>query len=185
MVIDLLYLLLLVIGIYRGTQRGFIVAILSVAGYLIALAAALKLSAVTAQYLGQITSPSSKWLPFFSFLIVFLAVVWLTRLLAKLIETALKWIWLGWLNSLLGALLFLSGYTLIYSVVLFYLVHLHLLGPAALSHSYTYPFIQLWGPAFLDSLGAWIPAYRSLFHYLEDFFEGVAQQLTLSLLHSN
>jgi len=53
MLIDLIFALLLVMAIIKGYQKGFIVAFFSIIAFIIGLAAALKLSAVVAEYLIQ------------------------------------------------------------------------------------------------------------------------------------
>src|SRR5512138_3717427 len=99
MFIDFIAIALLVLSIIKGFQKGLVVAIFSLLAFIIGLAAALKLSAVVAEYLRANTNISQKWLPILAFAIVFLAVVLLVRLGAKAIEGGLKLAMLGWLNK--------------------------------------------------------------------------------------
>ena len=87
----------------KGYQRGLIVALFSVIAFIIGLAAAIKLSAVVAGYIGNAVKVSDKWLPIISFAVVFLVVVLLVRLGAKFIQKgALNLQCLGWLTGLAG-----------------------------------------------------------------------------------
>ena len=88
MLVDIIYLVLIVAAIFKGYSRGLIVAVFSIIALIVGLAAALKLSAVVSSYLGEATSISAKWLPFISFAVVFIAVIFLIRMLAKIIESA-------------------------------------------------------------------------------------------------
>ena len=90
MVIDIIVLLLLVLAIFKGYTKGLVVAVFSFLAFIIGLAAALKLSTLVADYLGTATSISSRWLPFLAFTLVFIAVILLVRLGAKLIEGSLR-----------------------------------------------------------------------------------------------
>ena len=65
--IDIIFAILFILAIIKGLRRGFIVAVFSIIGYIIGLAAALKLSALVAVYLQKNISITGKWLPFISF----------------------------------------------------------------------------------------------------------------------
>lgn len=177
MAIDLVYLLLLLMAFFKGLQHGLVMALFSLVAYVIALAAALKLSAVVANQLQQALSMNRAWLPFVSFLLVFLAVVLLVRLVAKIVETTLDLALLGWLNKLGGVVFYGINFTVVYSILLFFLIQLKWIRPDTLSASLCYAYIEPWGPALMKSLGHWIPAFKDVFSDLERFFEGVAQTI--------
>lgn len=177
MLIDLIYAVILVIAIFKGLRRGFIVAIFSLLAFIIGLAAAMKLSTVVAQQLDDSTNISSRWLPFISFLIVFLVVVLLVRLVAKMIEKSVEFALLGWLNRLLGVVLYIALYTTIFSILLFYAVQLNIIKTETILASRTYGFIEPWGPYAINGLGAVIPWFRDMFEQLKDFFGGVSEKV--------
>src|SRR6476469_6874742 len=119
MLIDIIAFILLLVAAFKGLRKGFIVAIFSFLAFFIGLAAALKLSAVTATYIGTTVSVSQRWLPFLAFLLVFLIVVLLVRLGARLLQGIVQTIMLGWLNRLGGFFFYALLYFFIYSVLLF------------------------------------------------------------------
>lgn len=177
MIIDLIYAVLLVIAIFKGLRRGFIVAIFSLLAFIVGLAAAMKLSTVVAHQLADSTNISSRWMPFISFLIVFLVVVLLVRLVAKMVEKSVEFALLGWLNRLLGVVLYIALYTTIFSILLFYAVQLDIIKQEAILASRTYGFIEPWGPYAINGLGAVIPWFRDMFQQLKDFFGGVTERV--------
>lgn len=120
MIIDILYLLVIIYAIFKGLSKGLVIAIFSILAFVIGIAAALKLSAVVANYLGTNTKIYSTWLPVLSFIIVFILVVILVRIGAKFIEKTFQLVMLGWLNKICGAIFYVLLYTLIFSVFLFY-----------------------------------------------------------------
>ncbi len=65
--IDVICLVLLALAIYKGFQKGLIVAVFAFLGIFIGLAAALKLSAMLAKALGNYTHIAASWLPFWLF----------------------------------------------------------------------------------------------------------------------
>lgn len=176
MFIDIIGLILLVWAIFKGLGNGFVVAVFSFLAFIIGLAAALKLSAVAAAYLGSNTNIGERWLPFIAFAAVFLIVVLLVRIGAKAIEGALRLAMLGWLNKLGGVLLYFLLYLFIYSILLFYAEQLHLIKKETLSSSILYPYIAPLAPKIINALGYILPFFKDMFSQLQDFFAGIAQK---------
>lgn len=177
MVIDILFVLILILAIFKGYRRGLVVGIFSFVSIIIGLAAALKLSAIVAGYIGHTVNVSAKWLPVLSFLVVFILIVLLVRLGANLIQKAVEGVMLGWLNKLGGILLYAVIFIIAYSILLFYAEKTGLLTQEAIQNSATYSFVQPWGPKVIDGFGALIPFFKNMFAELESFFDGVAQKV--------
>ena len=163
-------------AIFNGLSKGFVLGIFSVFAILIGLAAALKLSVVVARYLEHSVVSATKWLPVISFCLVFLVVILLTGLLARLIRRSLKFALLGWLDSLGGMILYLVLYIVVLSILLFYANKVMLLSPDAIANSKTYPYIASWGPLVMDNLGKIIPIFKDMFTELEAFFAALAKK---------
>ena len=106
MIIDIIIAIALIIAVIKGYQQGLIVAVFSVLAFIVGLAAAIKLSAVAAGYIGKTVKISDQWLPVISFAVVFFIVVLLIRWGAKLIQKTIQFAMLGWVNRLGGILLF-------------------------------------------------------------------------------
>lgn len=174
MLIDFLYAVLLVLALVKGYQRGLVVGLFSLVAVFIGIAAAMKLSAVVAGYIGSTVKVSNEWLPFVAFLVVFLGVILLVRLGANAIEKTIEVAMLGWVNRLGGMLLYVALYTLVFSVLLFYAVQMNFISPETLQRSVTYSHIQPWGPKAIDGFGSVIPLFKDMFAELETFFEKVA-----------
>lgn len=176
MIIDILFAGLLVIAVIKGWRRGLIIAIFSVIGLIVGIAAALKLSTVAAGYLKDSTSISAQWLPFISFALVFIAVVLLIRWGANLLEATLNVALLGWVNKLGGIVLYVIIYTLSFSVLLFFAQQLKLFNENTILQSVTYSYIQPLGPMVIEGFGKLIPIFKGMFAELEDFFARLAQR---------
>jgi membrane protein required for colicin V production len=170
MAIDILFLVFLLLSILRGLRHGFIIAVVSAAAWIIGIAAAIKLSAVVAAYGKAQTHLPPRWLPVLAFLLVFAAVVLGLHAIAKLIEKAVDLALMGWLNKLLGVLLYAFLYITTLSVLLFYAVQIHLISAHTLSSSVTYPYIRPWGRVIIDGFGKFVPWFEGMFAQLEDFF---------------
>lgn len=176
MLIDFIAIGLLVLAIIKGFSKGLVVAIFSLLAFFIGLAAALKLSAVVAEYLGTNSNISQRWLPILAFAIVFFVVVLLVRIGAKAIEGSLRMVMLGWLNKLGGIVFYFLLYFFVYSIVLFYATQLRLIKPETIETSFTYPIIYPMAPVIMDTLGSIIPLFKNTFAELENFFGNLSKK---------
>jgi membrane protein required for colicin V production len=167
---------LIILAIIKGWQKGLIVGLFSLVAIFIGLAAAIKLSAVVANYIGRNVRISKQWLPIISFAIVFLIVVLLVRLGAKAIQKFAESIMLGLFNRLGGVLLYAAIYTIVFSVLLFYAEQVRLVKPETKEKSVTYEFVQPWGPKAMNAMGAVIPIFKDMFTDLQEFFGNVAKK---------
>lgn len=177
MVVDVLFIVFLLLAVFRGLRHGFIIAIVSVVAWIIGIAAAIKLSAVVAGYGKAHMHLPPRWLPVLAFLVVFIAVVLGLHAIAKLIEKAVDLAMMGWLNKVMGVLLYAFLYITTLSVLLFYAVQIHFISSQTLSASVTYPYIRPWGRVTIDEFGKFVPWFEGMFTQLEDFFGQIRDRL--------
>jgi membrane protein required for colicin V production len=178
MIIDLVFAILLVLAIIKGYQRGLIVGVFSFIAIIIGLAAAIKLSAVVAAYIGKSVKGSNEWLPIISFILVFLIVVLLVRWVANLIQRSMEIAMLGWVNRLGGIIFYVAITIIVFSVLIFYAEQVHLIRQQTIDGSLTYNFIQPWGPKAINSCASVMPVFKNMFTELKDFFGGVSDKLS-------
>lgn len=177
MIIDIIYAIIIILALFKGFRQGLIVAVFSLVAFIIGLAAALKLSAVVASYLGNAVKVSGEWLPIISFAIVFFFVYLLVRWGAKAIEKVVHLTLLGWVNRLGGAVFFLALYTTIYSVLLFFADQTRIIKEETKDKSVTYSFVQPWAPKAINGIGVVIPIFRNMFTDLENFFGKISEDV--------
>lgn len=175
--IDIVFVILLIVGIIKGLRKGIVLALFSLIAYIIGLAAALRLSAAVSGYLEKNVSVPGKWLPVISFALVFIVVVILVNWGGRLVEKSFEMLMLGWANRIAGAALYMVLYTIIFSIILFFVEKINLLQPQAFSASVTWPYIKPWGPVVIDGFGKIIPVFKDMFVQLENFFENIAGKL--------
>ncbi len=178
MFLDFIFAVIIVFAILRGYQRGLVVGLFSLVAVIIGLAAAMKLSAVVAGYVGKAVKVSDEWLPIISFAGVFLIVILLIRLGAKAIESTIEVAMLGWVNKIGGIILFAAIYTVVFSVLLFYGEQMKLIQPETIHKSVTYSFIQPWAPKTINGFAAIITIFKDMFGELEQFFDGVSKDIS-------
>jgi membrane protein required for colicin V production len=177
MLIDLLFLIAMVFAVIKGLQRGFIIALFSIVGWIIGLAAAMKLSTVVAAYLDDSTNISAKWLPFISFILVFIAVVFIVQLGASLLHKTAESMALAPLNRLGGIVLYVLLYSIVFSIVLFFAIQMNLVTDTAIKESRVYPWVQPIGPFVINSMGNIIPFFQDMFKELQNFFQDLSERI--------
>jgi len=176
MLLDIIYVVLVILALIKGWQKGLIVGLFSLLAIFIGLAAAIKLSAVVANYIGRSVKVSEQWLPIISFAIVFLVVILLVRLGARAIQKFAESMMLGLFNRIGGMLMYAAIYTIVFSILLFYAEQIRLIKPETKEKSVTYEFVQPWGPKAMNAMGKLIPVFKDMFTDLQDFFGKVASK---------
>jgi membrane protein required for colicin V production len=177
MAIDAFFLLLMIFACIKGYQKGLIIALFSIIAFIAGLAAALKLSAIVAAKLSASTNVSAKWLPVISFVLVFLIVVLLVNLGAKMLQKSVELVMLGWVNRIGGIIFYALLYSIVLSIFLFYAVQLHLIKNDTITTSGCYSFIKPLGPGIIDKLGIIIPFFKDMFSQLQHFFDAVSNKI--------
>jgi membrane protein required for colicin V production len=104
-IIDIVILLLVLFGAYRGFKKGLLIEIISFLALIIAIISAIKLTHSGIIYFFGQTSTTSKWIPFLVFLLIFLLVFFGIFLLGKLLKKILDYTLLGQFDNLVGAIL--------------------------------------------------------------------------------
>lgn len=177
MFIDIIFFILMLMALFKGISRGFVVALFSFLAFFIGLAAAIKLSAVVAVHLAENTNLTGFWLPIASFLLVFFVVGFLVRMGARWVQKTIELAWMKWLNRLLGVIFYVVLYIIIFSVLLFYATQINLIKQDTIQASHTYSFIQPWGPYVMEGFGSIFHFFRNMFAELEDFFGNFSKKL--------
>jgi membrane protein required for colicin V production len=172
--IDLAFVILMGFAIFKGYTKGFILAIFSVLGFVIGLAAALKLSTTVASMLAQQTD-LGKWLPALSFLLVFVGTAFVIRIVGKMVQKTFETVMLGWANRIAGILLYALLYSIIFSIFVFYAAQMHIINAEGMAASVCYPYLQPLGPKVIEGFGVVIPWFKNMFGELEQFFGKFAQ----------
>jgi membrane protein required for colicin V production len=178
MLIDVILVVIVVLAIIKGYQRGLIVGIFSLLAIIIGLAAAMKLSTVVAGYIGKAIKVSEAWLPVISFAVVFILVVLLVRLGANMLQKTIEISMLGWVNRLGGILFYLATFIIVYSIILFYAEQVRLIQPETIKNSVTFSYIQPWGPKVMEGFATVVPVFKDMFTDLQSFFDRVAQKIS-------
>ena len=101
---DIVILILVVYGLISGFIKGFIVEVSGIIALGVGITGAFKFSEILGNYLIIYIDWEPKIIQIVSFILIFIGIVYIISLLAKMLTKALKLILLGGINRLLGAL---------------------------------------------------------------------------------
>lgn len=161
--LDILAGTIVIVGILQGYRNGLIKAIISFFSIIIGLVLAFWLAGWMSAQLKAYTHLAAQWLPFISFIIVMIGVMILLRMITRLLQSAANWLLLGWLDKVLGMVLYIFIYLTLMSALLYFMHYLHLLEETKYKDSIAYPILLKWWPYCLGHLKAILPHNVSLF----------------------
>ncbi len=140
--IDLLFLGMMAMAVFKGIRNGLIVAVFSIVGWIVGIIAAFKFSDIAASYLKGTLDMSARTLSIVSFVLVFILVMLLVNLGAKLIEKTVELALLGWVNRIGGIFFYVLLYTLLFSILVYFAERVHLISAETIASSKVYPWVK-------------------------------------------
>ena len=177
MAIDICFAVFLLLAIFKGWSKGFLLAIFTFLSWILGLAAALKCSALIAKYLEVHYSTYSYLWPVLAFVAVFVLVTLVVHYLGKFLEHVLKIVQLGTINRLLGIIMYVCLYAVFFSLILWFLNQMAVIGPTAKAHSYVYAKVAPLAPWVIGQFGRVFPIFQNIFKDLENVFAAAAQKI--------
>lgn len=170
MAIDIIYAILLLLAFIHGFRKGLIHSIVSIVALVIGIMAAVHFSQLASVYIDKWLNISSQYLPLISFIIVFIGIYLLFRLLEKALEGFFKLLQLNFINKMAGAIIWGLLWTLLYSTILFYLNNMHTIKPEAKTDSIIYEKVEPLAPATISAIGKLIPPVKNIFVDMQQWF---------------
>ncbi len=171
MFLDLIFFMLLLTGIIKGYRKGLIIALFSIIAFIAGIATALKFSALASEKLSVQLPSLGKWLPFFSFMLVFIVVIIAINIGAKMLQKVVETLMLGWINRIGGIVFYVLIYCILFSVFLFYGTQMQLINQSYIANSQSYSRLYPLAPMIIDGIGDLIPLFKGAFAQLQDFFK--------------
>lgn len=175
MILDVVGIILIVLFFIRGYLKGIIVAAFSVLAILLGILCALKFSQMLSAWMLEKGYVASGWVQLISYVVLFLGVFLLVRLLARLIQKSAEGMMLGFVNKLIGGLLYAFLGAVLWSSLLWIGGKLHIISPETIAASKTWPWLSQLAPWFFEQAGKVLPFVRDTFSKLEHFFDTVNQ----------
>ena len=170
--LDLILLMALLIGAYRGFRKGLFIEVVGIAALIIAVIGGFKLLHVGIRFLNSQFGDFSHLIPYVAFILIFVAILVLVNLLGKAIKGAIDLTLLGSLDNFAGAILGAFKWAIALSLLLWLTHTVGFRIPEETRHaSQIYPLIEPLGPKTIQVISSFIPYTGDLIQAIKDLIE--------------
>jgi membrane protein required for colicin V production len=142
MPIDLVFLVVLFYGFWKGYNRGIISTVFSLGAYIFGFILAFKITPTTTNILEAMFHSTNPIMFLAAFAVNVLFILFIIRMAANSAETVFQAAALGIFNRFLGAMLVGAFSVLIYSILIWFLVKIQFLNEATVVESRSYPVLK-------------------------------------------
>ena len=170
-VLDLIFIIPLCYGAYRGYQKGLVIEIIGVIAFIIALVIGFKFLGYGMNMLAPAIGESlaNRFLPYLSFSIIFFPTIFLINKLGWMLRRALRFTILGTIDGFAGALVGVFTWVFGISTFLWLITAIGVNLPEKLTKdSITYPIVVKVAPNVISKVSDWIPAGGNLIKQLTE-----------------
>jgi len=171
MILDILFVILIGAAFYQGYKMGIIHTVFSMVGYALGVLLAVKLNEQMVIYLGAHWKVNAALLPYLSFFLLLLVIVLLFRLIAWSMQRLLQAFALDRLNKLVGAALYGSLATFIFSLMIWYAASCGFIPEQTKLKSYSFRYLSPMAPGLIDAAGVVIPSFHGMFDRMQHEFK--------------
>ncbi len=161
---DIVLLILAALGAWGGYKEGFLMEVISLIGLILGIFLGFKLMGEGMIILEEKFNVDRTTLPYLTFIVIFIGVVLLVRLLGSLVRASLDKSFLGSVDQALGGALGVFRTLFMVSVVLWIFDSLKLTPRDEwVEDSWLYPFTANLAPTLADWSGQFIPWFKEVF----------------------
>jgi membrane protein required for colicin V production len=162
--VDIVLLILAALGAYSGYKQGFLMELISLAAILVGVLAGFKLMGEGMIILQDKFNADKDTLPYISFVIIFIIVVVLVRLLGKWIKDSIDKSFLGTVDQTMGGALGVFKTLFMLSIIIWIMDSLKIsLKSDWTEGSWLYPFTAKLAPKMASWIGGFIPLFKDIF----------------------
>ena len=116
-IIDAIILICLIPAIFQGLKKGFISQAISIISLIVGIWASAQFAGLVTEWISQYITASEQILKIVAFALILIVVFLCLGLIGKLLEKILDFVFLGWVNKLLGTVFSLMKGILILGLI--------------------------------------------------------------------
>ena len=161
---DILLLVLAALGAWSGYRQGFLMELISLAAILLGVLGGFKLMGEGMLLLQEKFNADKTTLPYISFILIFIIIVVLVRLLGKLVKNSIDKTFLGTIDQAMGSALGVFKTLFMLSIVIWIMDSLKFSPREEWTEgSWLYPFTANLAPKTAAWIGSIWPAFGDIF----------------------
>jgi membrane protein required for colicin V production len=159
-VLDLIFILPLLYGAYRGYQKGLFIEIIGVAAFIVAIVIGFKFLGYGMNMIAPVIGENlaNRFLPYLSFTVIFFPTIFLINKMGWMLRRALRFTILGTIDGFAGAVVGVFTWLFGISTFLWLMSSIDINLPEKLTkESLTYPAMKKVAPTVISKVSDWIP----------------------------
>lgn len=174
--LDVIILIPLIFGAYKGFRKGLVMELVSMLALLLAVISSFYFMQKGVELLKPHLGNENSLLPVFSFVIIFVAVLMGVFYLGKVLKKILDVTLLGSVDDVAGAILGLLKWGLVFSIFLWLFDKGGIILPENLTQSSVlFPYVVAYAPMMLDGVTVLLPFANELIGQVEGLLEQFAK----------
>jgi membrane protein required for colicin V production len=166
--LDIIILVPLLFGAYHGFKKGFLMEIVSLLAFVLAIIGGFKLLHTGMELLDQHFDINGNLLPYVAFIVIFILIVIGLNMLGKMIKKALDMTLLGSVDNIAGLILGTLKWAFGISILLWLTSYVGLLLPEEyINQSMFFGYVEPIAPVTVDYISTIFPFANDLFEMIE------------------
>jgi membrane protein required for colicin V production len=167
--LDFIFLAPMLFGAYRGYQKGFVLEIIAIISFVLAIIGGFKLMHWGMDLLDKYFDIGGHLLPYISFIVIFIAIILLVNLIGKLVKKIIDLTLLGAVDNLAGALLSIIKWAFAISVLLWLSSSFGVVfSEEWRQDSFLYSYLLSFAPTVVDYFSGFMPFANNLFDQIKE-----------------
>ena len=169
---DIILLILLILGTYQGFKKGFLMELITILSFVLAIIGGFKLLHIGMEYLSKMYDGFGTFLPFVAFIVIFVLIIFLVNATGAILKRIIDWTPFGIMDNVLGAIVGLLKWSLVIGVF-FWVVDA--LSISIIQQAHDGSVVLPWITQLLTYTGGLIstvfPAFEDFMTALQDLFQ--------------
>lgn len=171
MTLDIIFVLVAALGFWMGYSRGIIQTVFTVLSFTIGLLAAFKMAPAFTNFLEDLTKSDNPLMFIAGFLLSFIIMMVILRLISRGLEGLLKSANINFINQIIGGAVLGAGAILIYSTMVWFADKSHMIDQKTKEESLTYNYTKEF-PGQMKVVGEQLkPVFTDFWNEALDFMD--------------
>lgn len=172
---DFIFIGILLFGAYKGYQKGFLLEVISILAFLLAVFGGFKLLHLGIDVLESYEDTLGNFLPIAAFILIFVVILIVVNVVGRIMKKIIDLTLLGSFDNFIGAALGILKFALFLSVLNWVIVNLGFELPESISgESSLYPFIAMVAPEVGGFFISIFPSVAELFEKVKGFLQSLS-----------
>ena len=176
---DLVLLIVLLLGAYRGYTKGILMEVVAVVAFIIAIVGALQLMSWGVSFLSDTLEAQGAWLPLLAFILLFVGILTGVSIAGKMLKSVIHLTPIGYIDGLLGGAVGLIKWAFGISVLFILLDYAQVELPNT-EESQLYDYVHPFAYTVVEKLRDWFPVLENVVESIRQLFRTSATTTVLN-----